>query len=128
MVKKVVFVDDSKTMLMLAKVAAKPLVDSNKVEIVQYDNPLKLIEDIENDGFTFDLLITDINMPQISGFELVEVIKNIDFLQDVIFMALTTEGAKDKEDLIRNAGFAGWIMKPFKTEVLKKAIEKILKL
>jgi len=67
-------------------------------------------------------------MPQISGFDLVEVIKNVDFLQDVIFMALTTEGAKDKEDLIKKAGFSGWIMKPFKTEILKKAIEKILKL
>jgi CheY-like chemotaxis protein len=67
-------------------------------------------------------------MPQISGFDLVEVIKNFDFLDNAIFMALTTEGAKDKEELIKNAGFSGWIMKPFKTEILKKAIEKILKL
>ena len=47
MSKKVVFVDDSKTVLLTAELAMKTLVTKGEVEFVGYENPLKLLEDVE---------------------------------------------------------------------------------
>ena len=60
MAKKVVFVDDSKTVLLTAKVAMKPLIDSGEIEFIGYENPLEVIADVESGKLVYDLLITDI--------------------------------------------------------------------
>lgn len=124
--KKVVFVDDSKTMLMLANVAVKPLIENGEIAISKYDNPIDLLQDLQDGNLTFDLLVTDINMPQMNGFELIEKIKDIGVDGSVKFVALTTEGTEEKKELIKKAGFMAWIMKPVQTDILRKAIEKIL--
>jgi len=126
--KKVVFVDDSATMLMLASRAVNELVQANKIELVQYKNPLSLLEDVEMGVVVYDLLITDINMPFLNGFELVKKLKELDWLDNALYMALTTEGSAGKVELIKEIGFKGWISKPFKPETLKKAVEKVLEL
>ena len=70
MAKKVVLVDDSAAVLMIAEEALEGLVESGKIEFVTFDNPDNVIREVQN-GLVYDLLITDINMPQMSGFELV---------------------------------------------------------
>ena len=124
--KKVVFVDDSKTMLMLANAAIKQMVEDGKIEAIQYENPLELLKDVKEEKIKFDLLVTDINMPEMDGFTLVSEIKK--YASDYKLIALTTEGAQKKQEMIKKAGFSGWVMKPFKIETLKNAIEKVLEL
>ena len=123
--KRVIFVDDSKTMLMLSGASVKKYVESGEIDILQYENPLELLEDIKNNSVDFDLLVTDINMPEMDGFTLVENIKQF-VGDDKKFIALTTEGTKKKEEMIKKLGFSGWVMKPFKIETLGNAIEKVL--
>jgi len=124
--KKVVFVDDSKTMLMLANAAIKQMVEDGKIEAIQYENPLELLKDVKEEKIKFDLLVTDINMPEMDGFTLVSEIKK--YASDYKLIALTTEGTQKKQEMIKKAGFSGWVMKPFKIETLKNAIEKVLEL
>jgi len=124
--KKVVFVDDSKTMLMLANAAIKQMVEDGKIEAIQYENPLELLKDVKEEKIKFDLLVTDINMPEMDGFALVSEIKK--YASDYKLIALTTEGTQKKQEMIKKAGFSGWVMKPFKIETLKNAIEKVLEL
>lgn len=124
--KRVVFVDDSKTMLMLANAAIKQMVEDGKIEAIQYENPLELLEDVKEEKIKFDLLVTDINMPEMDGFTLVSEIKK--YASDYKLIALTTEGTQKKQEMIKEAGFSGWVMKPFKIETLKNAIEKVLEL
>ena len=123
-VKKVVFVDDSKTMLMLANAAIKQMVEDGKIDALQYENPLELLEDVKMGKIKFDLLVTDINMPEMDGFTLVNEIKR--YTSGHKLIALTTEGTQKKQDMIKEAGFSGWVMKPFKIETLKNAIAKVL--
>jgi len=123
--KKVVFVDDSKTMLMLANASVKKYVENGKIDVLQYENPLELLEDIKNGSVDFDLLVTDINMPEMDGFTLVKNVKQ-HVNSSKKFIALTTEGTKKKEEMIKELGFSGWVMKPFKIETLGNAIEKVL--
>ena len=125
--KKIVFLDDSATMLLLAASAVSDLVKDSKIELIQYSDAMQFISDIESGILIYDLLITDINMPVMNGFELVEQLKQYDWIE-APSIALTTEGASDKMDLIKRTGFKGWITKPFKPEDLTNLIKKVLKL
>lgn len=71
-----------------------------------------------------DLVITDINMPEMSGVDLVTHLRNLpDYAKTPILM-LTTESTDDKKQNARAAGANGWIQKPFNPDRLAAAVEK----
>lgn len=125
MAKIVVFVDDSKTVLLTAEMATKPLVERGVIEFKSYENPLELIEDVKN-GFSYDLLITDVNMPQMNGLEMAKELKKILKMKPIL--ALTTENASEKKQEARKIGLTGWITKPFTPEKLLMAIKRVLRI
>jgi two-component system chemotaxis response regulator CheY len=127
MVKKVVFVDDSKMVLLTAKMATKPLVESGVIEFIDYDNPLDLINAVKN-GLVYDLLITDINMPQMNGLDMAKELKSIHNIRLKPILALTTESSGEKKSIAKSIGLAGWITKPFSPEKLLMGIKRVLRL
>ncbi len=127
MPKIVVFVDDSKTVLMTAELAVKPLVESGDIEIVTYDEAMNFLSDVEK-GFTFDLLITDVNMPKINGLDMAKQIKNNPRLKLKPILALTTENSQKMKMLGKQIGLTGWITKPFSPTTLVKAIKRVLRI
>lgn len=79
-------------------------------------------------GKTFDLIICDVNMPDIDGITFVKTIKNDDRYSAYKFvpiMMLTTESGLDKKDEGRKAGAKAWILKPFRSDELLNAIKKL---
>jgi two-component system chemotaxis response regulator CheY len=126
--KKVVFVDDSKTVLMSAKMIVKPLVDSGVVELFEFENPLDFLEKVKNEGFVYDLVITDVNMPQMNGLDMAKELKSIPELKLKPILALTTENSPEKKQLAKEIGLAGWITKPFSPEKLLMGIKRVLKI
>jgi len=127
MAKIVVFVDDSKTVLLTAQMAVKPLVDRGDIEFKSYENPLKLLEDVEN-GFTYELVITDVNMPQMNGLDMAKELKSNDKLKLKPILALTTENTPEKKAKAKEIGLAGWITKPFSPDKLLMGIKRVLRL
>jgi len=127
MSKVVVFVDDSKTVLLTAQMAVKPLVDGGEIEFKSYENPLELLEDVKN-GATYDLLITDVNMPQMNGLDMAKELKTNSELKMKPILALTTENAPEKKSLGKEIGLAGWITKPFSPDKLLMGIKRVLRL
>jgi len=127
MAKKVVFVDDSKTVLLTAKMATKQMVESGVIEFIDYDNPLELIEAVKN-GFVYDLLITDINMPQMNGLDMARELKKTDSVKLKPILALTTESSGEKKSIAKSIGLAGWITKPFSPEKLIMGIKRVLRI
>lgn len=127
MAKKVVFVDDSKTVLLTAELALKQLIDQEVVEFYSYENPLDLISAVEN-GFVYDLLITDINMPQMNGLEMAKKLKSIDSVKLKPILALTTETSSEKKSLAKEIGLAGWITKPFTPQKLLMGVKRVLRI
>ncbi len=127
MLKKVVFVDDSKTVLMTAELAVKPLVEQQVIDIITYDDATKFLSDIEND-FSFDLLITDVNMPNINGLEMAKQIKSNPKFKAKPILALTTENSPELKTIAKEIGLTGWITKPFKPQTLEKAIKRVLRI
>lgn len=72
------------------------------------------------------LIITDINMPRMDGFGLIENVRATGDYADVPILVLTTESGADLKARARSAGATGWIVKPFEDERLVAVINKVL--
>ncbi len=127
MAKKVVLVDDSKTVLMTAELALKPLVDAGQIEIQTFEDPTVALEAIEN-GLDFDLLLTDINMPQMNGLDFARAVKALPHAKLKPILAFTTENAPEMVQKGKQIGLAGWVVKPFAPPKLQMAIKRVLRI
>ncbi len=74
----------------------------------------------------YDLLFTDINMPQMNGLELAQHLKAIDSIKNKPIIALTTEGSPQMKQQGKSIGIAGWIVKPFSDKKIVMAVKKVL--
>lgn len=72
-----------------------------------------------------DLLITDINMPEMDGFELIEAVRAVPAFKGVPILVLSTEFSDEKKAKARDAGATGWITKPFEAAKLGAAIRRV---
>jgi two-component system chemotaxis response regulator CheY len=72
-----------------------------------------------------DLMITDINMPRLDGFGLVEAVRADPQHRDMPILVLTTESSEQKKTRARDAGATGWIVKPFDPLKLAAAIRRV---
>ena len=74
----------------------------------------------------FDFVVSDINMPNMNGFDLLAAIKKDDTLKHLPVLMVTAEARK--EDIVRAAqdGAAGYIVKPFTKATLEEKVQKIM--
>lgn len=72
-----------------------------------------------------DLVITDINMPRLDGFGLIEQLRESAHYADCPILVLTTESSDEKKKRARDAGATGWIVKPFDAEKLAAAVRRV---
>lgn len=77
-------------------------------------------------GGQFDFVVSDINMPNMNGFELLKAIKADDELKHLPVLMVTAEARK--EDIVQAAqnGAAGYIVKPFTKATLEEKVDKIM--
>ena len=125
--KRVVFVDDSKTVLMSVEMALSDLIKNGVLELKTFENPLELLEAVEN-GFVYDLLVTDINMPQLSGLEMAKRLKSTPSVKLKPIIALTTEKSPQIVQKGKQIGLAGWLVKPFTPDKVLMAVKRVLKI
>lgn len=75
---------------------------------------------------SFDLIITDINMPDINGLELINFIKNHPSYRNIPFLIVSTEGSEEDKKRGIELGASDYITKPFNPENLRKIVKKTL--
>ena len=73
-----------------------------------------------------DLVITDLNMPVMTGFELVDAMQADKLLQTVPVVVVTTEGSATRSDDLKQKGVKGYVRKPFTPEQIKEMITKVM--
>jgi two-component system, chemotaxis family, chemotaxis protein CheY len=73
-----------------------------------------------------NLVVTDLNMPNMDGIELIRNIRENGKHKFVPIIMLTTESQAEKKSAGKNAGATGWIVKPFKPEQLIAVIKKVI--
>ena len=74
----------------------------------------------------FNLVITDINMPNMDGIEMIKQIRQTEGYKFTPIIALTTENQDSKMQEGKAAGATGWIVKPFTSEKLLAIVKKII--
>ncbi len=74
-----------------------------------------------------DLLITDLNMPDMDGIELIRKTRCMPDYKFTPILMLTTEAQEDKKREGKQAGASGWIVKPFSSQQLLEVVKKLTK-
>lgn len=74
----------------------------------------------------FQLVITDVNMPQMDGLTLVKRLRELPAYKHIPILVLTTEMDPNKKKIAKDAGATGWLVKPFEPVQLLATIRKVL--
>lgn len=77
-------------------------------------------------GKTVDLVITDINMPNMDGYNLIKELRKLPAYKYIPILTLTTEDSSEKKQLGKVAGATGWIVKPFDPDNLLQTVKRVL--
>ncbi len=117
---KIMAVDDQKVMRELVKGV---LVNLGH-EVITAEDGLEALELARNNPV--DLVLTDINMPNMNGISLVSKLRRLENYQDVPVIMLTTESSDFKKDKAKRMGANGWLQKPFDPKRLTKAVNTML--
>ena len=75
---------------------------------------------------SFDCVVTDVNMPNKDGIELIRDLRALPNYKFTPMLMLTTEAGADKKQQGKDAGATGWIVKPFNPDQLLKTIKKVM--
>jgi two-component system, chemotaxis family, chemotaxis protein CheY len=78
-------------------------------------------------GGKFDMIITDLNMPNMDGIQMISAVRKLPGCAFIPILMLTTESQAEKKDAGRKAGATGWIVKPFNADQLISVIQKLVK-
>jgi two-component system, chemotaxis family, chemotaxis protein CheY len=120
MSKKVLIVDDSATIRQQVRAA----LANAGFDIVEASDGTEGAETI-NRLTDLAAVICDVNMPRMGGLEMLEVVKQDPRHSGLPIVMLTTEGQHELIQRAKAAGAKGWIVKPFKPELLLAAIRKL---
>lgn len=126
MAKKVIIVDDSRTILATAEMALEEMGKSGAIALTTYLNPQEFLTHALAMQVDFDLLITDINMPQMNGLDLAAALKQHEHFKNKPILVLTTESSAEMKTRGKTIGVTGWMVKPFSDDKLVKSIKMVL--
>ncbi|MPT48939.1 MAG: response regulator [Sphingobium sp.] len=117
----VLTVDDSASMRALLRVA----LGSRGYRVSQAEDGVAALEWLADSGDDVDVIVTDINMPRLDGFGLIEALRDQVRFRDCPILVLSTESSDEKKARARSAGATGWIVKPFDADRLDSALRRI---
>jgi two-component system chemotaxis response regulator CheY len=114
-------VDDFSTMRRIVRGLLKEMGCNNVTEAEDGAVALELLK-----GQRFDFVVSDINMPNMNGFELLKAIKAEETLRHLPVLMVTAEARKEDIVLAAQSGAAGYIVKPFSKATLEEKVQRIL--
>ena len=117
--KKILVIDDSETIRQQVKQA----LASTGYEIVEAVDGVDGLEKVRAMA-DLDMALCDVNMPRMSGLDMIAELQRTG--SKIPILMLTTEGQPSLIKRARDAGAKGWIVKPFKPELLVAAVTKLI--
>jgi two-component system chemotaxis response regulator CheY len=114
-------VDDSASMRQMVTFTLKS-AGYNVVEAVDGQDAYEKAQ-----GRTFDLVLTDQNMPRMDGISLTKKLRETAQFKSTPILMLTTESSDQMKQAGRAAGATGWLVKPFDPNKLIEVIQKVIR-
>jgi two-component system, chemotaxis family, chemotaxis protein CheY len=122
-VKNILIVDDDEVMLELLGHMLEDIVTG---EIVRFSSSIGALRFLQRiDRISFDLIISDWQMPDLNGVEFLRMLRDID--KKIPFLMLTANPTLDVVIGSKQAGVTDFIVKPFNSEDLLKTVKTLLK-
>jgi CheY-like chemotaxis protein len=118
--RKVLVVDDSEIILTRVRHALEEIGCQVVTAISGIDAIKAAKEDAE-----ISLVIADILMPGMDGFDTCAKIKEIPGHENTMIMMCTTEASAERKERARKLGASCWLLKPIQFDLLKKAVDKL---
>jgi len=121
--KHVLVVDDSATMRRMVKISLREL---KEVAFEEASNGLEAIERLAL--VPIDLMVLDLNMPDMHGVEVLKFLRNHEAFQTIPVIVLTTRGDLESRNATFEAGASAYFTKPFEPKVLANRAQELLAL
>jgi two-component system chemotaxis response regulator CheY len=118
---KFLIVDDFSTMRRIVRGLLKEMGCNNADEAEDGAVALNMLKNGK-----FDFVVSDINMPNMNGFDLLKAVKADETLRHIPVLMVTAEARKEDIVLAAQSGAAGYIVKPFTKATLEEKLQKIL--
>jgi two-component system chemotaxis response regulator CheY len=109
----------------MRRIVRNLLKESGFTEADEAEDGAAALQKLRNS--TFDFVVTDINMPNMNGFQLLGEIKKDDKLKHLPVLMVTAEARKEDIVLAAQNGAAGYIVKPFTKATLEDKVNNIIK-
>ncbi len=119
---RILIVEDSSTMRALIASALEDLTCA--VKITEVENGFEALRALPSEPY--DLILTDINMPDINGLELVSFIKGNAAYRSIPLVIVSTEGSERDRDKGLSLGADAYLVKPFDPEALRQIAQDLL--
>jgi two-component system chemotaxis response regulator CheY len=116
--KKILVIDDSPTVRQQVGLA---LTQAGFQVVEAIDG----VDGISKVDASVSMLICDVNMPRMNGLEMVEKLRTDDRWKTLPVVMLTTEGQPGLIERAKKAGAKGWIIKPFKADLLVATVQRL---
>ncbi len=120
MAKTILIVDDSASLRQVVSIALKG-AGYDVLEAVDGKDGLSKLT-----GAKINLIISDVNMPNMNGIEFVKSVKQMDNYKFTPIIMLTTESQEQMIQQGKEAGVKAWVVKPFKPEQMLDAVSKLI--
>jgi len=121
-VQRILIVEDSATMRSLLVSCLEEL--GEPVKITEASSGFEALRYLPRDEY--DLVVTDINMPDINGLELVSFVKNNEKYRGIPLVIVSTEGSDRDRDKGLELGADAYLVKPFDPELLRQTVRDLL--
>jgi two-component system chemotaxis response regulator CheY len=95
------------------------------IDVIEASDGVEGVAKVEGDA-EIGMVILDVNMPRMNGLEMLESIKAGGKNAQLHVVMLTSEGQQSLIERAKKAGAKGWIVKPFKSELLVSAVKRLL--
>jgi len=117
---KVLVVDDFATMRRIVKGALKQL---GFKDIIEAEDGKAAFDELKKEKV--GLIVSDWNMPNMTGLELLKAVRGDDGLKDIPFLMVTAEGQKDNVVEAIKSGVSNYVVKPFTPDTFIEKLQKV---
>lgn len=122
---KVLVIDDMSTMRKIIKKMLNEIGFTNLTEADDGATAWPMIQEAHANGEPFEFIVSDWNMPEMSGLDLLKHVRATEEFKALPFLMITAEAEQGNVVIAVKAGVSNFIVKPFSASTLREKIDKI---